>query len=96
MEKHKGALRGRLNLFAGTLFLLVFSVAAGLALSATNALAQEAGAVGSGGSEVKLMQPSTAGQAGAPITITFQDALDRARKNDPTFIASALDAKERA
>ncbi|MBZ5662165.1 MAG: TolC family protein [Acidobacteriia bacterium] len=87
MDKQKGALRGSPNPFMGTLFLLVFSVAAGLALPVTKTFAQEAG-----GSEVKLMQPS-AGQAGAPITITFQDALDRARKNDPTFIAAALDAK---
>jgi outer membrane protein len=86
MDKHKGALRGGPNSCMRSLFFLGFSVAAGLALPAPQALAQESGAA-----EVKLMQP--AGEAGAPLSITFQDALDRARKNDPTFLSAGLDAK---
>ena len=91
MDNHKGALRGSPNPFAGIVFLLTLSAVAGLMLPISNASAQQAAPAVSEGTEVKLMQPP--GEAGAPISITYQDALDRARKNDPTFIAAVLDAK---
>lgn len=42
--------------------------------------------------QVQLVQPSGPGQ-GAPLTITLQDAVERARRNDAQFLASLSDAK---
>jgi outer membrane protein TolC len=42
-------------------------------------------------SSVQLVQPT--GQSVPPITITLQDALERARKNDPLFLSAISDAK---
>src|SRR5690242_16279804 len=44
-------------------------------------------------SSVQLLQPPTQGQPTPPITITLQDALERARKNDPTYLSAVSDAK---
>lgn len=43
--------------------------------------------------QVQLVQPPGPNQAGAPVTITLQDAIERARKNDAQFLASVSDAK---
>jgi len=45
------------------------------------------------GSSVQLMQPPAQGQSTPPITVTLQDALERARKNDPAYLSAVLDAK---
>ncbi len=42
---------------------------------------------------VQLVQPSGQGQSGPPITVTLQDALERARKNDAQFLGAVSDAK---
>lgn len=42
-------------------------------------------------SEVQFVQGPA--QSGPPVTITFQDALDRARKLDPTVVGAVSDAK---
>jgi outer membrane protein TolC len=42
---------------------------------------------------VQLVQPSGQGQAGPPITVTLQDALERARKNDAQFLGAVSDAR---
>jgi outer membrane protein TolC len=44
-------------------------------------------------STVQLAQPSGADQSAAPITVTLQDAIQRAQKNDAQFLASTGDAK---
>jgi outer membrane protein TolC len=44
-------------------------------------------------SSVQILQPPAQGQSTPPITITLQDALERARKNDPTYLSAVLDAK---
>ena len=44
-------------------------------------------------SSVQLLQPPSQGQPTPPITITLQDAIERARKNDPTYLSSVSDAK---
>ena len=43
---------------------------------------------------VQLMQPSATDQTGAAVTITLQDALDRAQKNDAQFRAARSDAED--
>jgi len=44
-------------------------------------------------SQVQLVQPPSANQSGPPLTITLQDAIERARKNDAPFQAAVSDAK---
>jgi outer membrane protein TolC len=44
-------------------------------------------------SSVPLLQPPGPGQSGAPITVTLQDALERARKNDAGYRSAVSDAK---
>jgi len=44
-------------------------------------------------SMVQLVQPSATGPAGSLITITLQDALERARKNSAQFLAATTDAR---
>jgi outer membrane protein TolC len=44
-------------------------------------------------SSVQLMQPPGPGQSIPPITVTLQDAVERARKNDPLFLSTISDAK---
>ena len=39
------------------------------------------------------MQPPGPGQSTPSITVTLQDALERARKNDPLFLSAISDAK---
>ena len=46
-----------------------------------------------GAIELQLAQPVEPGQASAHITITLQDALDRAQKNDAQYSAALTDAK---
>ncbi|HEV2423762.1 MAG TPA: TolC family protein [Terriglobia bacterium] len=42
--------------------------------------------------EVQLAQPESAGQA-PPMTLTLKDALERARKNDAAYLATATNAR---
>ena len=72
-------------------------IALGLAVAAilpvSKAAAQAASPSQSGGSDVQLLQPSGPGQSAAPITVTLQDALERARKLDPTLLGATSDAR---
>jgi len=43
--------------------------------------------------QVELVQPAGPGQPPAPQTLTFQDALERARKLDPASVSATVDAK---
>jgi outer membrane protein TolC len=49
----------------------------------------------SGGAEMRtrLVQPTGPDGTAPPITLTLQDAMERARKNDTRFLAAATDAK---
>ncbi|HMD83610.1 MAG TPA: TolC family protein, partial [Terriglobia bacterium] len=55
--------------------------------------AQNADSPGPGESEFQLAQPVEPGQASPHVTITLQDALDRAEKNDAQYSAAVTDAK---
>ena len=44
-------------------------------------------------STVQLAQPSGPDQSAAPVTVTLQDAIQRAQKNDAQFLATTGDAK---
>lgn len=59
----------------------------------TPAAAQTVGGAAPSAPPVQLEQPSVPGEPAPPQTITFQDALERARKVEPTYLSAALDAK---
>jgi outer membrane protein TolC len=64
-----------------------------LILPVSKAVAQSESSATSGDSEVKLLQPTGPDQATPPLTVTFQDALERARKLDPTLVGATSDAR---
>jgi outer membrane protein TolC len=68
-------------------------VIASLFLLVGGAAGQSEAPSGNSAPVVRLQQLTGPDQNGAPLTITLQDALDRARKNDAQFLASATDAK---
>jgi outer membrane protein TolC len=43
--------------------------------------------------QVKLAEPAGAAQTGPPLTLTLQDALDRARQNDAGYLSAVTDAR---
>ena len=64
-----------------------------LALPYSHAAAQEAPSTPPAESDVQLLQPKGADQAAQPTTVTLKDALERARKLDPTVLSAVSDAK---
>ena len=85
-QSHSFATMGRFSLLAlGLAVAVIFSI--------SRAAAQDATPAPSGESNVQLLQPSGPGQAAAPVTVTLQDAMERARKLDPTFLGAASDAR---
>jgi outer membrane protein TolC len=72
---------------------LALGLAIALALPISRAAAQATSPAPSGESDVQLLQPTGPGQAAAPTTVTLQDALERARKLDPTLLGAVSDAR---
>ncbi len=83
---HKKGRRASSILLTLGLFLL-------LALLATPAAAQTSESIPTTESSAELVRPSNPGQASGPVTITLQDALKRARVNNPQFLSAQYDAK---
>jgi outer membrane protein TolC len=73
--------------------LLPLGLAIALILPISKAAAQATPPAPSGESDVQLLQPSGPGQTTPPATITLQDALERARKLDPTLLGAVSDAR---
>jgi outer membrane protein TolC len=73
----------------------IFSITLMLAIGTpfSRAIAQSATPGIPPGLHVELVQPSAPDQSAPPITVTLQDALDRARKNDAQYLAAVGDAK---
>jgi outer membrane protein TolC len=95
MKTYQGARRSSqiIPMTFGTSMVLGFCLVLGATFGISNAAAQESTMQGAGKSEVILAQPPAIDQGAAPISITLKDALERARKNDPTFIGASSDAK---
>jgi len=74
-----------------------FVIAVGLAMALTLPVSRASGQAGSSApsqeSDVKLLQPMGPSQTTPPTTVTLQDALERARKLDPTLLGSTYDAR---
>ena len=86
-RRTNGALSVRHSTFLAIGMMVAFT------LSYSQAVAQTKAPAGTTESSVQLLQPPGPGQSVPPITVTLQDALERARKNDPQFLGAVLDAK---
>jgi outer membrane protein TolC len=73
--------------------VIALGFAISLILPISRASAQTETPAPSGESDVKLLQPTGPGQATPPATVTLQDALERARKLDPTLLGAVYDAR---
>jgi outer membrane protein TolC len=85
--------RARVRAFAGRFAILAAGLTLAFGVRLPQAAAQAAAPSSGAESSVKLLQPPAQGQSTPPITVTLQDALARARKNDPQFLGAVLDAK---
>jgi outer membrane protein TolC len=85
--------RARVGAFAGRFAILAVGLTLALGVRLPQAAAQATAPSSGVESSVQLMQPSVPGQSTPPITVTLQDALERARKNDPGFLSAVSDAK---
>lgn len=74
---------------------VVFCAALVIFSSATPAQSQPSAqpVAGDAGPSVQLVEPPGSTQSTGPVLVSFQDALDRARKNDAQFLAAQGDAK---
>ena len=77
----------------GRFSVIALGLAVALVLPISRAAGQATSPAPGGESEVQLLQPSGPGQAAPPVTVTLKDALDRARKLDPTLLGAISDAK---
>jgi outer membrane protein TolC len=73
--------------------VIALSLAVALVFPASRAAAQATSPAPSAESDFHLLQPSGPGQATPPTTVTLQDALERARKLDPTLLGAVSDAR---
>lgn len=71
---------------------VVLGLAISLIFPVSKAAAQGEASAAGGNSEVKLLQPTGPDQAKPPVTVTLQDALEKARKLDPTLLGATWDA----
>ena len=73
--------------------IIAMALAVSAVLPISRAGAQADSAAPGGESEVKLLQPTGPGQTTPPVTVTLQDALEKARKLDPTLLGATSDAR---
>jgi outer membrane protein TolC len=73
--------------------VLALGLAISLILPVSKAAAQAETSAPNQESDVQLLVPTGPGQATPPTTVTLQDALERARKLDPTLLGALSDAK---
>lgn len=90
----------RIDARAGRIFSSIpryVVLALGLAVAASfptlNASAQETSQPAGAESDVQLLQAKGADQTAPPTTVTLKDALERARKLDPTLLGAVSDAR---
>jgi outer membrane protein TolC len=79
--------------FVGRSVLPALGLTVALSIFLERAAAQTAPPPREDESSLQLVEPSGPGQSTPPITVTLQDALERARKNDAGFAAAVGDAK---
>ncbi len=97
LHRHGSEWAGGINGFVYRVILFATGVILAIAGVAFQTRAQEtspsAGHQPTREAQAKLLQPPGANNATAPVTITLQDAIERARKNDVQFLAAVNGAK---
>jgi outer membrane protein TolC len=73
--------------------VIALGLVVSLVLPISKAAAQAEGPATNGESDVKLLQTTGPGQTAPPTTVTLQDALERARRLDPTLLGAVSDAR---
>jgi len=73
--------------------IIAMALAVSAVLPIARAGAQADSAAPGGEPAVKLLQPTGPGQTTPPVTVTLQDALEKARKLDPTLLGATSDAR---
>lgn len=73
--------------------VLALGLTVAIAVPASKSAAQESAPAPAAASDVQLLQPKGPDQATPPSTVTLQDALERARKLDPTLLGAVFDAR---
>ncbi|MGB2890484.1 MAG: hypothetical protein WBC04_22555, partial [Candidatus Acidiferrales bacterium] len=79
--------------YVGRSGLFAVGLTVALCIPVSQAAAQTTAPPAGDQSQVQLMQPPGSDQSAPPVTVTLQDALERARKNDAQFLAALGDAK---
>jgi outer membrane protein len=79
--------------FVNSFTILVVVLILGFGVLPLQVAAQENAPSKGAESSVQILQPPAQGQPTPPITVTLQDALERARKLDPVFLSAVSDAK---
>lgn len=82
-----------LTRFAICISFFVLCLSLALLLPLSEAAAQGSAPMDGAQSQLQFVQSPGPGQAGPPATITLKDALDKARKIDPTLVGAVSDAK---
>ena len=72
---------------------LALGLAVAVSLIGSKAGAQETPSTAGGETDVKFLQAPAASQTTPPATVSLQDALERARKLDPTLVGAVSDAR---
>src|SRR6266576_1035210 len=84
---------GKVGLFVSRFTILTAGLTLAFGVLPLKVAAQAAAPSTGAESSVQLKQPLVSGQSTPSITVTLQDALERARKNDPLFLSAISDAK---
>src|ERR1700716_1946440 len=84
---------GKVGLFVSRSTILTAGLTLAFGVLPLKVAAQAAAPSMGAESSVQLKQPLVPGQSTPSITVTLQDALERARKNDPLFLSAISDAK---
>ncbi len=79
--------------FVGCIFSFTLFLELALIFPFSKTSAQGSSPMDGAQSQLQFVQATGAGQAGPPVTVTLKDALDRARKIDPTLVGAVSDAK---
>jgi outer membrane protein TolC len=88
-----GCVRDKIGFFVNRITMLAVGLILLYSLLPQQVAAQENAPPKTTESSVQLLQPPSQGPSTPPITITLQDALERARKYDPTYLSAVSDAK---
>jgi outer membrane protein TolC len=92
-RKHSDRVRAKFGPFANRPTILAAGLVLTFGVLPLQIVAQENAPSKGAESSIQLLQPPAQGQSTPPITVTLQDALERARKLDPVYLSAVSDAR---